>query len=155
VTARARGASGKELGSRFETPELSPGFLLWRVATRWQRQIRAALEPLDLTHAQFVLLATASWLGLGDTGAITQAVIAEHAGTDAVMTSEVLRTLERRRLVKRLPHPIDARAKQIVVTAAGRSLAEKAIAIVEQVDATFFDAPTPEMRALARAMSRR
>ena len=52
-------------------PEDSPGFLLWHVTLRWQRDIAAALAPLDLTHVQFVLLATTWWLlvavGLGST----------------------------------------------------------------------------------------
>lgn len=40
-------------------PATSPGFLLWHVTLRWQRAITAALRPLDLTHVQFVLLASA------------------------------------------------------------------------------------------------
>ena len=28
-------------------PEESPGFLLWHVTLRWQRDIAAALAPLD------------------------------------------------------------------------------------------------------------
>jgi hypothetical protein len=43
-------------------PEDSPGFLLWHVTLRWQREIAAALAPLGLTHVQFVLLAAAWWL---------------------------------------------------------------------------------------------
>src|SRR3546814_15453085 len=38
-------------------PENSPGFLLWQVTNQWQRRLRATLEPLGLTHVQFVLLA--------------------------------------------------------------------------------------------------
>jgi hypothetical protein len=44
------------------TPDTSPGFLLWRLTLRWQREIAAALDPLGLTHVQFVLLATTWWL---------------------------------------------------------------------------------------------
>jgi hypothetical protein len=40
-------------------PDKSPGFLLWQVTLRWQRKVTIALAPLDLTHVQFVLLATA------------------------------------------------------------------------------------------------
>ena len=43
-------------------PEESPGFLLWHVTLRWQREIAAALAPLDLTHVQFALLAATWWL---------------------------------------------------------------------------------------------
>ena len=72
----------------------SPGFLLWHATLRWQRAMRAALAPHDLTHVQFVLLASAWWLGeQGEQPA--QRRLAEHAGTDAMMTSQVVRALER------------------------------------------------------------
>ena len=79
------------LATQFEDAEASPGFVLWQVATLWQRALRAALEEVDLTHAQFVLLASAMWLegqppARGST-AVTQTDIAAHARTDAVMTS--------------------------------------------------------------------
>ena len=48
--------------SAFDTPQQSPGFLLWRVTLSWQRRMRAALAPHDLTHVQFVLLASLWWL---------------------------------------------------------------------------------------------
>ena len=35
-------------------PHESPGFLLWHATLRWQRGVAAALQPLDLTHVQFV-----------------------------------------------------------------------------------------------------
>ena len=45
-----------------EGPGASPGFLLWHLTLAWQRAVTAALEPLGLTHVQFVLLATAWFL---------------------------------------------------------------------------------------------
>jgi DNA-binding MarR family transcriptional regulator len=141
--------------SRFEEADTSPGFLLWQVATTWQRAIRQALEPLGLTHAQFVLLASSTWLTrTRGHPPITQRDIAEHARTDAVMTSEVLRALERMGLLTRLPHPEDARARRIVVTPAGKRLAQRAFPAVEAVDAAFFSSGTPELRALAAALGR-
>jgi MarR family transcriptional regulator, organic hydroperoxide resistance regulator len=141
------------LGSRFDEAEASPGFLLWQVATMWQREVRVALDGVGLTHAQFVMLASAAWLGGQNADApVTQAQIAEHARTDAVMTSEVLRTLERKRLVRRRAHPGDGRARHITLTAAGRTLVKKAIALVEAADEKFFAAPGPELRALARLL---
>jgi hypothetical protein len=44
---------------RFGAPERSPGFVLWRAMLAWQRRIRAALAPYELTHVQFVMLAVA------------------------------------------------------------------------------------------------
>jgi len=142
------------IGSRHDSPNASPGFLLWQVATLWQREIRAALEPLDLTHAQFVLLASTGWLEAhaADGEVVTQAAIAEHACTDAVMTSEVLRTLERKGLVQRGPHPTDARARRISLTAAGRFTVRRAVPLVEAVDETFFAQPGGPLRALAERL---
>lgn len=142
-----------EVGTRYEAPEASPGFALWQVATIWQRGVRAALAEVGLTHAQFVLLVSSAWLQAAAqaTGEpVTQARVSDHAKTDAVMTSEVLRTLERKELIRRLPHPNDARARQIVLTPAGRKLAKQALALVESVDQAFFATPGPELRLLAR-----
>jgi DNA-binding MarR family transcriptional regulator len=66
------------------------------------------------------------------------------------MTSEVLRTLERKGLVRRDPHPGDARARRIALTDDGWALVRRALAAVESTDAAFFATPGPELRALAR-----
>ena len=123
--------------SQFESPDDSPGFLLWQVASLWQRAMRAALEPFDLTHVQFVLLVSATWLI--DAGEdVTQVKLAAHAKTDIMMTSKVLRTLEQKGLIKREPHATDTRANAIRVTAKGRNLAQQTIQVVEQADIAFF-----------------
>jgi len=120
-----------------EGPAESPGFLLWRVTLRWQRLITEALRPLNLTHVQFVLLASAWWLGQDD-GAPNQLAIATQAGTNIKMTSEVLRRLEGKGLVTQSPDREDRRARSVAVTPAGVQLAERAIGIIERVDAEFF-----------------
>jgi DNA-binding MarR family transcriptional regulator len=119
--------------------------LLWRVTLRWKREIVAALAPLELTHAQFVLLASSWWLGRG--GELpSQRAVAEQAATDPMMTSQVLRALEKRGLVTREVDPTDARSRLIAVTPEGAALAPRAIQVVETVDSAFFDGvPTPEL----------
>ena len=119
-------------------PEDSPGFLLWRASNRWQRAMVAALRPLGLTHVQFVLLASAWWLGRARGAAPSQRELAAHAGTDPMMTSQVVRALEARGLVAREPDPRDARARRVTTTAAGARLAERSIAVVEAADREFF-----------------
>ena len=116
----------------------SPGLLLWQVTHRWQAAQRAALAPFGLTHVQFVLLASLTWLqGQGD-GPLTQRQLADHAATDPMMTSQVLRVLERAGFVERSPHPADRRAVSLTVTAAGRALANQAVVVVEACDREFF-----------------
>jgi DNA-binding MarR family transcriptional regulator len=127
-------------------PEDSPGFLLWHVTLRWQRDITAALGPLDLTHVQFVLLATAWWLNSQGEDP-NQLALARQAGTDVKMTSQVLRKLETKGLIRREVDTADTRAKRLRVTDRGAELAAHAIAAVESADAKFFHA-VPDLAAL-------
>jgi DNA-binding MarR family transcriptional regulator len=118
-------------------PADSPGFLLWRTTLSWQRRVAAALEPLGLTHVQFVLLACVWWLN-GQGHQPNQLAIASQAATDVKMTSEVLRRLEQKGLIERTVDPQDSRARVIAVTRTGTALAKRAIAVVEQADTEFF-----------------
>ncbi|MFH9658711.1 MarR family winged helix-turn-helix transcriptional regulator [Streptomyces sp. NPDC017248] len=119
------------------SPGDSPGFLLWHATLRWQRDIAAALGPLNLTHVQFVLLACTWWLNTHGEHP-NQLALARQAGTDVKMTSQVLRALEGKGLIEREVDPADTRAKRLRVTSAGAELAPRAIAAVENVDERFF-----------------
>ena len=136
-------------------PDDSPGFLLWHATLRWQRGIAQALAPLDLTHVQFVLLACAWWLNeQGERP--TQIALAAQAGTDVKMTSQVVRSLERKRLIEREVDAADTRARRLRVTSKGARLAPRAIAIVEQVDSDFFAAlPAQQTVRLLRRLAQR
>jgi DNA-binding MarR family transcriptional regulator len=133
-------------------PEQSPGFLLWHVTLRWQREIAAALAPLNLTHVQFVLLAAAWWLNARGEDP-NQLGLARQAGTDVKMTSEVLRKLEAKGLIVRTVDAADTRARRLRVTSDGADLAVRAIAVVEAVDAAFFQAAADPAALLAMLRS--
>jgi DNA-binding MarR family transcriptional regulator len=128
----------RRLRSEFTEADESVGLLLWQVTNRWQAAQRAALKPFGLTHVQFVLLASLTWLE-ADTP-VTQRDLAAHAATDPMMTSQVLRVLEQGGLVRRAPHPVDGRARAVSATDAGVALANRANAAVEACDRAFFDA---------------
>lgn len=130
--------------TRFQGPEASPGFLMWRTALAWQRDIAAALEPVGLTHSQFVLLACTQWLEAQGDGA-SQVMIAAQAGMDVKTTSQVLRRLERAGLVLRQQDPTDARARIVATTAAGRDVGARATRLVEDADEAYF-AAMPQLR---------
>ncbi len=136
------------LRTQYADADESPGLLLWQVTNRWQAAQRAALAPLGLTHVQFVLLASVTWLA-GSDGSVTQRELADHAVTDPMMTSQVLRALESKDLVRRRPHPTDGRAKAISPTAAGIDLANRAVEVVERCDAAFFGTLPDKGRRLA------
>ena len=125
--------------------------LLWQVTNRWQAAQRAALKPFGLTHVQFVLLASLTWLNAD--GAVSQRRLAEHAVTDPMMTSQVLRELEQRALVERATDQEDKRARAITVTEDGIALANRAIVAVEACDAAFFAALGPELAGFSQALA--
>jgi DNA-binding MarR family transcriptional regulator len=127
---------GGALSSDYADAYDSPGLLLWQLTNMWQAEQRAALRPYDLTHVQFVLLASLTWLHSDKP--TTQRELAEHAHTDPMMTSQVLRALEAKGLVTRSRHPTDARARALAATPAGIELANAANAAVEAVDRAFF-----------------
>lgn len=121
----------------FEKAEESTGFLLWQVISLWQRDIRRTLEPLGITHSQFVLLASIHWLTLSKQD-VTQAALASHTKIDPMTTSTVLRTLQTRKLIVRQPHSTDTRAKVVTLTPSGRKVVMEAVKLVEKFDQAFF-----------------
>ncbi|HEX3731691.1 MAG TPA: MarR family transcriptional regulator [Mycobacteriales bacterium] len=140
------------LRTEFGDADDSTGLMLWRVTNTWQAAQRRVLKPFGITHVQFVLLASLTWLD-GD-APVTQQALARHAGTDPMMTSQVLRALESAGLIDRGAHPSDGRAKLLRVTAAGRELANRAIGAVEACDRAFFDTLDGDRADFTRMLSR-
>ena len=134
-----------------EAPAQSAGFLLWRVSNAWQRAMRTALEPHGITHAQYVVLATLEWLG--GAGSSKQHEVAGLAGMDPMTTSQVARSLERRDLVRREPHPEDGRAFNLALTQKGRRIVARAMPAVDGVESDFFEPVSRYHRAVATALA--
>src|SRR5262245_26897898 len=103
-----------------EGPERSSGFLLWQVSTSWRACIEIILKNIELTHPQFVILATLGWLTRnGDL--TTQAAIGKMARLDPNTTSQIIKGLEKRELIRREPS-LDGRAKNPFLTTKGRKI---------------------------------
>lgn len=130
----------------------SPGHLLWLMSNKWQAQQRLALKPFDLTHVQFVLLAT---LVYGpDDQKLTQIQLAERAEADPMMTSQVVRKLEGKGLVQRTSSADDKRAFNLEVTNKGIELTSLAMEVVEAVDDEFFEAIEADMPDFVEMMQK-
>ena len=129
----------KNLNKTFsvEKAEDSTGFLLWQVTNLWQRKIKKALEEYDLTHSQFVLLASILWLSQGEES-VTQILLSAHTKIDPMTTSTVLRTLQAKGLLSRQEHATDTRAKTVALTDSGVKIAQLAVKVVEKFDKDFF-----------------
>jgi len=135
-------------------PGESPGFLLWHVTLRWQREVTNALNPLGLTHVQFVLLASTWWLNTHDEQP-SQAALSSFASVDVKMASQVIRTLEAKGLITREMDATDSRARRLVVTDAGAALAPSAIEAVEAVDAALLEPLSKtDARAFTKALAK-
>ena len=104
---------------------------------------------------QFVLLASLWWLADHREGAPTQRELAEQAGTDPMMTSQVLRKLEARELITRALDERDTRARRLRLTDAGARVLAGALADVEAADAAVFAVlDDPDRAAFVRALGR-
>lgn len=123
--------------SRHDGPMDSLGYLLWRVSLKWRGTIEAALKDYDLTHPQFVVLASLGWLTKeGDM--VTQAVVGKMAGFDPNTASQILRGLESKKLIKRIQKQ-DERSKNPILTSAGvKRLSDAMSKAVERLDDHFF-----------------
>ena len=121
----------------YQEPEESTGLLLWKVTSLWQSQIKMKLKKYDLNHTQFVVLASTVWHSHLKKG-VTQQQIAQQVNLDKMVTSNTLRSLEKKGLLKRKEHISDTRAKTIHITKKGITLFEKAVKDVETFDISFF-----------------
>jgi DNA-binding MarR family transcriptional regulator len=121
----------------FDRPEDSPGFLLWQTTITWQRLIKKALEPHNISHAQFVIMALLLWLN-EHKHETTQVLIATYSKLDKMTVSSSLKKLARDGLVTRIEHNTDTRAKCVSLTDSSKALVCKLIPIVEKIDHNFF-----------------
>ena len=117
--------------TRMTTAEQSPtpGFLVYRLATKWQAAVDRAVSPFGITHAQYSVLASLRGMTRGGRRP-SQREVADRLGLDPVFVSKLVRTLEQNGLVERNDHPTDARAFALGLTDAGIRTIDPAIKVV-------------------------
>lgn len=121
----------------FDKPEDSPGFLLWQTTMIWQRKIKKALESYDISHAQFVIMATLMWFEAHDYDT-TQILIVNQSQLDKMTVSQSLKKLVLLGYVNRIEHETDTRAKSVFLTKKGKEMVRILVPIVEKIDSRFF-----------------
>ncbi len=114
------------------------------------------LSPMGITHVQFAVLSTVWWLGK-DGHPPRQREVAEHAGIDPAMTSQVMAVLLERGWVVRGIDPEDARASRLYVTDSGRAIAERAVVDLDRAERDFFRdaADRDQLLEILRALAAR
>lgn len=121
----------------FDKPEDSPGFLLWQTTITWQRLIKKVLDPYEISHAQFVVMAVTMWFESNNQD-VTQVMIIKMTKLDKMTVSKALKKLASAGLVKRVEDKLDTRAKAVYLTSKGKELISRLVPIVESVDRDFF-----------------
>ena len=108
-----------------------------RVYNKWHSIIKKELKKMNLTHPQFVVLASLAYLSQNG-NEITQIMISKLAGIDVMTISQILSLLEKNDFVKRKEHSKDTRAKAVILNKKGEEVLQKAVPLVEQIDEVFF-----------------
>lgn len=108
-----------------------------RVYNKWHSIIKKELKKMNLTHPQFVVLASLAYLSQNG-NEITQIMISKLAGIDVMTISQILSLLEKNDFVKRKEHSKDTRAKAVILSKKGEEVLQKAVPLVEQIDEVFF-----------------
>ena len=109
-----------------------------RVYNKWHSMIKKELKKMNLTHPQFVVLASLAYLSQNG-NEITQIMISKLAGIDVMTVSQILNLLEKNDFVKRKEHSKDTRAKAVILSKKGEEVLQKAVPLVEQIDEIFFE----------------
>jgi DNA-binding MarR family transcriptional regulator len=128
-------------------PEAYPGYLLWQASNIWNRNMKSFLKKFGTTHIQFVVLSSLLYLSKQNKS-INQKQIAHQAKLDIMMTSDVLKTLEAKKLVIRVKNPKDRRHNSIKITRKGSRLVAKMIIQAELADAKFFQILENDIKSL-------
>ncbi|NGY58278.1 MarR family transcriptional regulator [Lentzea sp. NEAU-D13] len=108
--------------------EPTPGHLVWRLAMKWRTAVDRALDPLELTHAQYVVLS--SLLALDRP---SQRELADHTGLEPLYVSKLARSLEASGFISRARDAVDTRTVRLALTPHGRSTVEPAVALVRSL----------------------
>ena len=109
-----------------------------RVYNKWHSMIKQELKKMNLTHPQFVVLASLAYLLQDSNEEITQVMISKLSGIDVMTVSQILNLLEKNDFVKRKEHSRDTRAKAVILNKKGEEVLQKTVPLVEQIDEFFF-----------------
>ena len=120
-----------------ENADRIPGFLLWQVSKLWQRYLNAALEDLNISSTQAVILGNVVRLS-GQSKEVTQVMLSEITKIDPMTTSQSIRALEKKNLIRRKASSSDKRAYHVQATQPGVEMAHKSLQRFVQAHEAFF-----------------
>ncbi|HEY3705062.1 MAG TPA: MarR family transcriptional regulator [Terracidiphilus sp.] len=118
-----------------------------RAARALARRFDEAFRPFDLTNQQFSLL-----MSLNRPEAPPMGPVAELLAVDRTTLTAALKPLERRGLVKVMPHPQDGRSRVLKLTGKGRELLGRAMPVWESTHAELDEQLQGDAEGLRRGL---
>jgi DNA-binding MarR family transcriptional regulator len=113
----------------------------------FHRMANAHFEQFDMTADQFVVLTL-----LAERQGLTQRQVVERAFSDPNTIGQMLTRLQKKKLVRREPHPHDGRARCVYLTAKGRKVQQQLWdsweGCLEEVDSAFRPEELKALKAL-------
>jgi len=122
-----------------QTPQQSIGFQFWKLHQHWQKSVNETLEPFQITHTQFVMMASIAWFEEQGKKP-SQAQVTQLMGIDKMAFSKAVRQLESKKFVVRKPNKMDKRAKSLSLTKKALEVVPQAMQAIEKVDQHVFGA---------------
>jgi DNA-binding MarR family transcriptional regulator len=134
-----------------ENAERIPGFLLWQVSKLWQRRLNASLKDLGISGTQAVILGNiVRFDGQGEKA--TQILLSRLTKVDPMTVSQALRTLEKKKLVRRIVPKEDRRAFYVLPTAKGVNVTAQALERFIEAHLEFFGPISDSVDAFAKIL---
>ncbi len=114
-----------------DRPEITvqPGYLLYKAGVLSQQAFDDALDAVDLTPRQFLVLAFI------DADPLSQQDLARRMGLDPTLIGQIVDELEERDLARRDRDPADRRRYVLGLTATGRRRLGKATSLAREAEA--------------------
>ena len=117
----------------FKDPQASVGLQFWKLYNKWQKRVTSALLEYQVTHTQFVILASVAWFR-EQSVAPSQSEIAKLTGIEKMTLSKAIVRLEKMSLIKRFKNESDTRAISVSLTDKGLNIIPILIKVVERID---------------------
>ena len=106
-------------------------YLIWKIFKYWQRGKQKLLEEFGLTGSQLELLGAIYNMSKHDIE-VTQILLSQKTEIDPMITSTILRNLQKKGLINRYESKTDTRARIVEVTESGSELFEKATVKIKE-----------------------
>lgn len=120
------------MANRVDPVLTSAGYLLLKAGTQFHGIIDDALQAIDVTPRQFLVLTFA-----GSEQPLSQTELSARLGLDPTIVLGVIDALEDRGAIRRTRDPSDRRRSLVEITAGGRRLHAKATAAVAAAEREF------------------